>query len=225
VTFLYEERASASPHVDVVWRTRDVTDGTYLASADACWDLIVVRSGDGCRVRLSGPSSRPTVVPYRAGNRNVGVRFVPGTYFTHTPASQMCDSTVDLPMAGERFFALAGELWAVPSYDDVDDLIQAFADRDLLAHDDVVARALAGEPAMLSDRSVQRHFSRATGLSLRHVRQIARARRAAALLREGRAIADVAYELGYADQAHLTRDLHRLVGFTPGQSRRRDEPV
>jgi AraC-like DNA-binding protein len=225
VTFLYEERASASPYVDAVWRTRDVTDGTYLASADACWDLIVVRSGEGCRVRLSGPSSRPTVVPYRAGNRNVGVRFLPGTYFTHIPASQMCDRTVDLPMVGERFFALAGELWAVPGYDDVDDLIQAFADTGLLAHDDVVARALAGEPALLSDRSVQRHFSRATGLSLRHVRQIARARRAAALLREGRAIADVAYELGYADQAHLTRDLHRLVGFTPGQSRRRDEPV
>jgi len=38
-------------------------------------------------------------------------------------------------------------------------------------------------------------------------------------------IADVAHELGYADQSHLTRDLKRLTGYTPGQSQQRDEPV
>ena len=57
------------------------------------------------------------------------------------------------------------------------------------------------------------------------MRQIARAREAAARLRTGEAIADVAYELGYADQSHLTRDVKRLTGYTPAESQRRDEPV
>ena len=44
-------------------------------------------------------------------------------------------------------------------------------------------------------------------------------------LRTGEAIAEVAYELGYADQSHLTRDVKRLTGYTPAQSQHRDEPV
>ena len=108
MSFLYEEKASTSPFVDVIWHTVDTSDGTYLAAADACWDVI---------------------------------------------------------------------------------------------------------------------FTRITGRSQRQVRQIARAREAAARLRTGEAIADVAYELGYADQSHLTRDVKRLTGYTPAESQRRDEPV
>ncbi len=77
----------------------------------------------------------------------------------------------------------------------------------------------------MSPRTVERHFTRITGRSPRQVRQIARAREAAARLRTGEAIADVAYELGYADQSHLTRDVKRLTGYTPAESQRRDEPV
>ena len=82
MSFLYEEKASTSPFVDVIWHTVDTSDGTYLAAADACWDMIFTRMPDGSRVLLSGPSSQPTAVPYRTGNRNVGVRFTQGTYFT-----------------------------------------------------------------------------------------------------------------------------------------------
>ena len=67
--------------------------------------------------------------------------------------------------------------------------------------------------------------SRAPRTIERQVRQIARARDAVARLRTGEAIADVAYELGYADQSHLTRDVKRLTGYTPAESQRRDEPV
>ena len=225
MSFLYEEKASRNPFVDVVWRTIDQTDGTYLASADACWDLICTTSANGSRVLLSGPSSRPTVVPYRAGNRNVGVRFTPGTYFTHVEPHAMCDRTVPLPMPEPTTFELGGEWWPMPAYENVDELIDALEHRGLLAHDDVIDAALHGEPTGVSPRSVQRHFTRITGLSPQNVRRITRAREAAARLRSGEAIAEVAYQLGYADQSHLTRDVKRLTGYTPGEAQRRDEPV
>lgn len=225
MSFLYEEKASSSRFVDVVWNTVDTADGTYLAAADACWDMIFTRTPTGSRVLLSGPSSRPTVVPYRAGNRNVGVRFTQGTYFTHVEPHSMCDRTVPLRMPDDDHFELAARTWPMPDYEGVDDLLAAFEDADLLEHDEVIEAALHGDEPPVSPRTVERHFTRITGRSLRQVRQIARAREAAARLRTGEAIADVAYGLGYADQSHLTRDVKRLTGYTPAESQRRDEPV
>lgn len=225
MSFLYEEKASACPYVDVIWRTVDTSDGTYLAAADACWDMIFTRAAEATRVLLSGPSSRPTPVPYRSGNRNVGVRFTQGTYFTHVAPQSMCDRTVALPMPDTERFELAGRIWPMPEYESVDDLLARFDEVGLLAHDPVIDAVLHGADPPLSPRSVQRHFTRITGQSLQHVRQIARARAAVARLRTGEAIADVAYELGYADQSHLTRDVKRLTGYTPAESQRRDEPV
>jgi AraC-like DNA-binding protein len=225
MSFLYEEKASRSAFVDVVWQTVDTSDGTYLAAADACWDMIFSRLAAGPRVLLSGPSSRPTPVPYQAGSRNVGVRFVQGCYFTHVAVGEMCDRTIALRMPRPTAFELAGQEWPFPDYDDVDDLIDRFDARGLLAHDRVVEATLHHEPIEVSPRSVQRHFTKVTGLTPQHVRQITRAREAVARLRTGEAIADVAYELGYADQSHLTRDVKRLTGYTPAESKRRDEPV
>jgi len=225
MSFLYEEKASASPYVDVVWRTVDTSDGTYLAAADACWDMIFTVTAAASRVRLNGPSSRPVAVHYRAGNRSIGIRFTQGTYLTHVDPHSMCDRTIALPTPDAEHFELAGRTWHVPEYDRIDELLTRFDAIGLLARDSVIDAALRGVEPPVSARSVQRHFTRITGQSHQHVRQIARAREAVARLRGGEAIADVAYELGYADQSHLTRDVKRLTGYTPAESQRRDEPV
>lgn len=227
MSFRYEERASSSVFVDVVWHTQDTSDGTYLASADARWDMIFTITAAGNRVLLSGPSTQPTPVPYVAGNRNAGIRFAPGAYFTHVPVDAMRDRTEQLPMPSPGLFLLGGSTWPFPGTDDalVDALVESFAHDGLLAHDDVVEATLDGGPVPLSARSVERHFTHATGMSPREVRRIARAREAVACLQRGEAIAEVAHRLGYADQSHLTRELKRLTGYTPGQSQGRDEPV
>jgi AraC-like DNA-binding protein len=45
------------------------------------------------------------------------------------------------------------------------------------------------------------------------------------MLGRGVSILDVTHELGYADQAHLTRDLKHLTGYTPRQTKDRGEPI
>ena len=44
MTFDYEEKSSRSRFVEGIWRTHDTSDGTFLAAADACWDMIFIRS-------------------------------------------------------------------------------------------------------------------------------------------------------------------------------------
>ena len=225
MSFEYEEKQSASRFVDVIWRTHDTSDGTYLAAADACWDMIFIRSSDEVRVLLSGPSSKITPVPYRAGNLNVGIRFMRGTFLTHVPATVMVDTTVSLPMNASGSFFLADEEWPVPTYETVDEFVAALEQRTLLSDDPMVLAALQGDERTASARSVQRHFLQVTGLTASRIRQIVRARTAAKMLQRGEPILDVTHELGYADQAHLTRDLKRLTGYTPRQTRGRNEPI
>jgi AraC-like DNA-binding protein len=225
MSFEYEDKPSTSRFVDIIWRTHDTSDGTYLAAADACWDMIFIRSGDEARALLSGPSSKITPVPYKAGNRNFGIRFHRGSFLTHVPASAMVDTTIALPMPNTETFVLAGEEWAYPSYETADDFIGELERRELLSDDPVVMAALRGDDPGTSTRSTQRHVSQVTGLTANRIRQIVRARKASEMLQRGDSILDVTHELGYADQAHLTRDLKRLTGFTPGQTKDRNEAI
>jgi Helix-turn-helix domain len=225
MSFEYEDRPSSSRFVERIWRTFDTSDGTYLAAADACWDMVFIRSEHGPRALLSGPSSTTQPVPYRAGNRNVGIKFRPGTFLTHVPATAMVDTTEALPMPTDASFVLAGQEWPMPTFETADEFIAELEGRGLLSDDPVVMAALRREPVDGSVRSVQRHVSSATGLTAVRIRQIERARDAADRLQHGASILDVAHDLGYADQAHLTRDLKRLTGYTPGQTKGRDEPI
>jgi hypothetical protein len=225
MSFEYEEKPSRSRFVDIIWRTHDTSDGTYLAAADACWDMIFIRSVHGNRVLLSGPSSKITPVAYRAGNRNFGIRFHRGSFLTHVPTTTMVDTTEALPMPTPESFLLAGSEWPMPTYESADDFVAELERRELLGDDPLVNAALRGDEPAASVRSVQRHVSHVTGLTSNRIRQIVRAREAAERLRRGDSILDVTHDLGYADQAHLTRDLKRLTGFTPGSARERDESI
>lgn len=74
--------------------------------------------------------------------------------------------------------------------------------------------------ARMDRTTAWRRFQAAYGVSPTRYRVEARARRAWRRLMEGAdRLADIAALEGYADQAHLTRDLGALTGRTPGQWR------
>jgi hypothetical protein len=63
MSFDYEERPSSSRFVDVIWRTYDTSDGTYLAAADAClclrWPTALESSASWLQCLAA---ARPTVI-------------------------------------------------------------------------------------------------------------------------------------------------------------------
>jgi hypothetical protein len=44
MSFTHESKQSSSPYVEVLWRTEDQTAGVYVASPDACWDMIFIKN-------------------------------------------------------------------------------------------------------------------------------------------------------------------------------------
>ena len=70
----------------------------------------------------------------------------------------------------------------------------------------------------LSERALQRLVQRRLGLTPKWLIQRRRLQEATERLRTGPAgLGDVAAVLGYADQAHFTRDFARVTAMTPGQ--------
>lgn len=85
---------------------------------------------------------------------------------------------------------------------------------------DVTMSAVA-QHAGLSARQLDRGFQRQFGMSPKLLARIARFRRALALGLHARrgAWADIAARCGYADQAHMVRDIREFAGETPEQIR------
>jgi AraC-like DNA-binding protein len=226
MSFTYEEKRPSSPYIDVIWRTEDQTDGVYVASADASWDMIFIQRREGKpSVLLSGPCSQTTLVPYSAGNKNFGIRFKPGVIFTNIPVTDMVNVTQSLPMPTDDTFLMQGITWQVPTYENIDEFVARLVELRLLRTDPVVRDVLEGKAVNMTARSIQRHFAMTIGLPPRQVKQIESARHAVKLLLQGKALAEVAYELGYADLPHMVRMLKRFTGFTPMGNKQRGEHV
>ena len=88
-----------------------------------------------------------------------------------------------------------------------------------LAESDRTVRRLGDlcERAGLGQRTLQRMFLQYAGVSPTWVIRRYRLLEAAETVREGKPVswADIAAALGYADQAHLTRDFRAAIGQTP----------
>lgn len=103
-----------------------------------------------------------------------------------------------------------------------DDALAAAA-RDAIISDVPQAASLRSLAELLgvSPFRLSRVFSRRTGVSLTRYRNRVRVGRAMERLGGGEtALADLAVELGFADQAHLTRTVRDHVGHTPVALRR-----
>jgi hypothetical protein len=124
-------------------------------------------------------------------------------------AATIVDTSVPLPTE-EGDLLLGQRRWRLPEADEVEAFVVGLVDAGLLMMAEL-------PPPDRTTRTAQRHHRSSTGLTRDLVRQVDRARLAAASLRAGESWPAVVEELGYVDQAHLTRAMRRFVGHTPGE--------
>ena len=226
----YRERPVPHPLVECWWEQRAGADGhEQRVLPDACADLIVSSGGEAVVV---GPATSVQVPRLAGGERLRGLRLRTAAIGTALglPAHELRDLQVPLR-------ALFPAIEAARITDQVrrGDLPSALVDAG--ARDHRVERALAGlrEPMArvagvagdlgMSERHLRRLVLAHTGLEPRMLQRVARFQRFLHLA-EGPAGADrsgcggpslavLAARAGYADQAHLSREVRALSGLTP----------
>ncbi|MFJ9693224.1 helix-turn-helix domain-containing protein [Kitasatospora sp. NPDC101183] len=223
---VYAERPSRLPGA-VVW-TKTVGGGAEagvggLVLPDGCMDLL----WNGGRLMVAGPDTRAFRPGAGRGARWAGVRFRPGAApaLLGVPAHELRDQRIDLavlrPAAEvrrltERIDAAADPAAALEAL--ALDLAAEAPPEDGLVR--AVAAALAAgrgvaataEAVGLGARQLHRRSLTAFGYGPKTLARILRLQRALALARSGVPLAETAARAGYADQAHLARDVRELAG-------------
>ena len=220
---MYRERASSVAGA-VAWTvTSDGTAGRVVP--DGCMDLLWM----GDRLVVAGPDTTAFLSVVPAGAVVAGVRFAPGSApgVLGLPAHAVRDQRVPLDAvwdpatvraleervaaAPARARALEGIVagLGVPRPDTLLAEVVRRADRDEAVG--TIAAAVG-----LSARQLHRRSLDAFGYGPKLLARVLRLQRALDLAREGTALATVAARHGYADQAHLARDVRDLAGTTLG---------
>jgi AraC-like DNA-binding protein len=188
--------------------------------------------GDEARLVVAGPATQHVLVDIPAGGAAVGIRFGPGAAAAALglPAVELQDRTVDLSEVwGRAGGELAERLGAAAPRERLGLLGAAVAGRlrEAPAPDALVisaARLLAagapvaatGREVGLGERHLRRRFQAAVGYGPKTLQRILRLRRFLRLVEASdHDLARAAFEAGYADQPHLTRECADLAGLTP----------
>lgn len=202
---------------------------------DGCIDLIWSRVSG--QIHVAGPDTGPLLAPLAPGDRYAGVRFRPGTApaTLGVPADVLRDARVDLvELWGAAAVRMAESVAAAPDPEAALlratlARVRAAASADPIAP--AVLAAVAGpgsaagavrvaalaEDLGVSERQLRRRCRTAFGYGPKTLHRVLRFQRALALARGGTGFAATAYAAGYADQAHLAREVHDLAGVPLGR--------
>lgn len=216
----YRERRPAGHPVVACWWEQRV-DGEYVQRVlpDACADVIVWADGTAT---VAGPATSAQLSRLAGGEHLRGLRLRTSAIGAALglPADELRDLQVPLrdlfPAAEAVRIADAVRRGELPGALDAGapDRRVAYALERLARPDARVGDVAVG--LGLSERHLRRLVLARTGLEPRTLRGVARFQRFLTLADAGEpSLAVLAAHAGYADQAHLSRDVRALSGVTP----------
>lgn len=217
MSFIFDERPSDSPFIQSIWRTNSYGERSFVAPAQSQWEMVITTHSGITQLTVVGPQSSALLTPIPEDASFMGIVFKLGTYMPHLPVKEFVNAGLNMPGASCQSVWLDSMTWQIPNFENADTFVTHLVRAGLIMRDPVVGAVLDDQTPDVSLRSVQRRFLHITGLTHKRIQQIERARQAVSMIEEGQPILDTALELGYADQAHLTRSLKRFIGQTPGE--------
>jgi AraC-like DNA-binding protein len=216
------------PWVQCTWRRSGDGGAAVRVVPDGCIDIVWT---EGSGTIVVGPNTRAFLVALPPGVRVAGVRLHPGAApsLLGVDAAELRDGRVSIGEAwGDPGLLLAEELDERPDRGRV--LLSALAARAAAgaeAPDPLVQAAVArlDDPRMgvrrlacdlaVSERQLRRRFESAVGYGPKRLGRVLRLTRALASARAGEELGRVAFDAGYADQAHFANDCRSLAGVAP----------
>lgn len=194
---------------------------------DGCIDIVWI---EGAGTQIVGPNTRAFLVEIVAGTRVAGVRLHPGAAppLLGIDAAALRDARVAidgvwgddgrrlaeaLDERRDRGRVLLTTLAArAPASAAPDPLVRAAV--AALADPSIEVAALAYDLGV-SERQLRRRFQAAVGYGPKRLARVLRLARALDAARRGEQLGRVAFDAGYADQAHFAHDCRDLAGVAP----------
>ncbi len=219
----YDER-TVGPGIEV-WRSSTGPGDAQRILPDGCMDLVLA----GGRLLVAGPDTSARVHRLAGPQTVTGVRLHAGRApaLLGVPADELRDRTVPLEdLWGDRRArlltarvaerpapALASWACEARTVDPFGEHVQALLERGCSVRE--VAEAMG-----YSTRQLHRRLLPVFGYGPQQLSRVLRLVRAVADADTGRGWSDVAHRAGFADQAHLVREVRALAGVTPTELRR-----
>lgn len=212
----------------------DAAAGSRLVLPDGCVDLLWRDQ----ELVVTGPDRTAQPSPIRPGQTILGLRLRPGMAgpVLGLPASELPGGRVPLEdVLGSPASELEEQIGEVGGAQTAFELLEELVtSRMTAARPDPLVLAAArrlgfmgsrvdrlADALGISDRQLRRRFHRSVGYGPKTLDRVLRFRRfvaqAAAVAAGDGDLARIAAELGYADQAHMTRDCVRLSGHPPAR--------
>jgi AraC-like DNA-binding protein len=227
-------------HVECYWSLAiESPPRTVQLVPDGLVDLVFDQANR--RVFVCGPCDQPATYTHQQACDLLGVSLRPGTAraVLGVPANTLLSEWQPL---AEVIGAVADELGALvfqaPSLRNRLPILDAFllariyaiafeprierAVREILEHDGTIEVSEVGKRAGASSRNLGRLFDAWVGMSPKRFLRVVRLQAAIRRLVESDVeLAAIALEAGYADQAHLSREIRVLTGLRPKDLARR----
>lgn len=195
-----------------VWtcNASEITSRTVLA--DPCISIIFVHGSGSSEVILRGPETRPREELLIPGYTWTAIRLQPGVQVKNFPVQRYTNSFLTLSADSNAWFQFEGTNLQFPNFDTAEPLIEHMQNLGYIS-----GRAVDSQhyPKQGISKSYSRLVKRTTGLSPYKLRQLQRIHQALQLLKQGVPATTVAADLGFVDQAHLTRAAKQFLGHTP----------
>lgn len=224
--------AGVASHVACLWVRRVGPASATPVVPDGCTDLMWITDDGRSRLVVAGPDTRAHHDGLGSAAAIAAVRFLPGAARTvlGIPLDAIRDERPELadlwgPDAAERLAEAADaserpdQVLATAVADRLrdagpgDPAMRAVAASLRASRDPSPVRGLA-DAVGLSERQLHRRSLAAFGYGPKTLHRVLRFQGALARARAGDDLARVAHECGYADQAHLARDVSALSDTT-----------
>ncbi|USH01696.1 helix-turn-helix transcriptional regulator [Grimontia kaedaensis] len=185
-----------------IWTSNPTEKGTAYVVPDGCRDVIVTETEGVQQVHVSPLFDATIAVDIGPNAKMTGYRLAPGT---------CVDESQLMAAIGKDSHDLFDKIAAFSRrFSNVDEALFSLGERVGSVAD--IARSLG-----VSERTLQRHLLKHSGKSPLFWQQLARVRQSARAIAEGAPLIDTAFEFGYADQAHFSREIKRWFGVTPSE--------
>lgn len=218
------------PYVSHYWLSRHNREDRQAVLPDGAVDLVLVGAGASAQAWVYGTTTASQFVALEHGAHYLGVRFHPGQsrHFLRAAAAELTDTHE--PAHGLLAFDLQdlpGQLVAGPVFAGLDAVLERHlrACPPTASNLDAAIRSLAvtGTPVAQaarlygkSLRQFERQFQLDVGVGPKLYARIARFQRAARLLAGSPlTLAELAADLGYSDQSHMSHEFRRFAGLSP----------